>query len=119
MTPLLIGTLLALAFLLAVVGGRSVYRRAFRWHGWWGFWYRRYLDSAAWKWTRQQVLYRDSWICRHCGADCIWPEVGANVHHLCYHGWFWYALAPLLGLRENLDNLVTLCRDCHEKEHGR
>ena len=114
MTPVLFGTLTALLILL--VAGPVA--RALRWHGVWGWAYRRYLRSWRWESLRADVLWRDDCRCQECGyADVRFGSF--EVHHLRYHGWLWYALAPTLGLREDPDDLVTLCGDCHDRMHGR
>ena len=78
----------------------------------WWYWYRRYLDSRRWKTLSWQVKRRDGWTCQRCRADEEWHM---EAHHLRYAKWWFYALC----LPERKRNLVTLCRDCHQKEHGR
>jgi 5-methylcytosine-specific restriction endonuclease McrA len=64
--------------------------------------YLEYLNSDAWRSIRAQVIHRDRGRCR-CGAD------GSDVHHLTYQN---------LG-NEKLEDLILLCRECHQTEHGR
>jgi 5-methylcytosine-specific restriction endonuclease McrA len=52
---------------------------------------------------RVRVLERDRWKCQRCGSS-----VNLQVHHLRYRG--------RLG-SDALDNLISLCADCHEEEH--
>lgn len=52
---------------------------------------------------RIRVLERDRWKCQGCGSS-----VNLQVHHLRYRG--------RLGSDE-LDNLISLCMDCHDNEH--
>lgn len=62
--------------------------------------YRAYLKSREWKHIRRNVLRRDKWTCQSCG------ERATEVHHLLYDE------ATLRGM--NLDELMSLCRVCHE-----
>jgi len=62
--------------------------------------YKAYINSAPWqikKWERAKL---DRFICQGCGAE-DWP---LDCHHLTYER---------LG-EEEMDDLVTLCRSCHE-----
>jgi 5-methylcytosine-specific restriction endonuclease McrA len=54
---------------------------------------------------RRQVLRRDRWRCQGCGSTS-----NLEIHHQQFrsHG----------GL-DVLDNLITLCRSCHEVTHQR
>jgi len=64
--------------------------------------YNQYILSARWKLTREAALRRDKRRCVGCGkADKL------QVHHKTY---------ARLG-DEALDDLVTLCMDCHRLEH--
>ena len=54
---------------------------------------------------RHQVLERDGWRCQNCGSS-----QALHVHHL--------SKRSQLG-DDALDNLTTLCVNCHEREHGR
>lgn len=55
----------------------------------------------GWKDIRKKILERDSWNCRVCRTDD-----NLHVHHIDYS-------------RDNneMENLVTLCRDCHGGIH--
>lgn len=64
--------------------------------------HREYLKSATWADLRQQVIQRDKGICRTC------KHPGADVHHKTYKRW---------GC-ENLSDLITLCRPCHDAWHS-
>ncbi len=61
-----------------------------------------YLQSAQWKALREMALRRDSGRCVRCGANA------SQVHHRTYERW----------QHENLDDLESLCRPCHELEHS-
>jgi len=64
--------------------------------------YQRYLQSPEWQDKRLQVLQRDKYRCVDCGA-----RKRLEVHHTSYARIF----------KEDLDDLITLCRACHEEEH--
>jgi 5-methylcytosine-specific restriction endonuclease McrA len=56
---------------------------------------------------REAVYARDNYICKICGNG---GEL--NAHHI-------KPISDYPELALNVDNGVTLCIDCHEKEHGR
>jgi len=61
----------------------------------------RYLNSAKWKSKRFDVLHRDNYTCQSCGS------IATEVHHLHYRNFG----------NEPLDELTSLCRECHQKIH--
>ena len=67
-----------------------------------------FYHSKQWQQVREYVLMRDSYLCRICG------QPAEEVHHKIH-------LTPenLYDPRVNLnpDNLISLCRECHFKEH--
>ncbi len=65
--------------------------------------YHEYLLSPVWTLLRRQRLAIDNYECVLCGAPA---EV---VHHRRY--------PEVLG-DENVTDLVSLCRECHERHHG-
>lgn len=66
--------------------------------------YREYLRGEHWKALRELALKRDRGVCSCCGGtDRL------QVHHLKYRG------RPEETLLEDLE---TLCRGCHRREHG-
>lgn len=71
---------------------RSVYRKK----------HADYLKTDTWKTKRLKVLQRDRHHCRKCGT-----ENDLEVHHLTY---------KRFG-NEKLTDLITLCRNCHNKQH--
>lgn len=64
--------------------------------------YLEYLDSPEWKDKRKKVLERDENRCQGCKI-----KPAEQVHHFTYDRLF----------NEPLEDLVSLCADCHEKEH--
>lgn len=62
-----------------------------------------YLKSDAWKRKRYVVMKRDNWRCVHCGARAT------QVHHKRY--------LRKIG-KEPIEWLVSLCKPCHEAQHG-
>lgn len=86
---------------------------------------RKFYDSSDWKRLREEVKKRDNYECQECKRKGI-VRIDTNeysehakrkkiqlvVHHikeLEHH--------PELALE--IDNLETICVDCHNKEHGR
>lgn len=66
--------------------------------------YGDYLRSHVWRYKRDRVWDRAGGWCERCRRD--W---GADVHHLRYCKWG----------DEKLDQLILVCRACHEFLHGR
>lgn len=56
------------------------------------------------KWSLA-VRERDGFMCRKCGS-----REKLNAHHI-------KSFADFPGLRFNINNGITLCEDCHKKEH--
>jgi len=71
---------------------------------WWE-WYSAYLLSPKWHAKRAKVLARDRNTCRAEGCG----KPATQVHHLTYER---------VG-DELLDDLVSVCDDCHDKCHPR
>lgn len=67
-----------------------------------------FYKSKEWQEVREGVLMRDLYLCRHCQAPA------EEVHHIVH-------LTPEniydVNVSLNPDNLVSLCRSCHFKEH--
>lgn len=70
---------------------------------WWRR-YRKYLKTTAWENKRCQVMVRDLCLCQDCGSNRH-----LEVHHLTY---------VRVG-HELLDDLITLCKNCHNKAHNK
>jgi ATP-dependent DNA helicase RecQ len=66
--------------------------------------FRLRLDTTAYESLRQQVLRRDGWRCRSCGA-----MANLEVHHQTFRS----------HSGEDSDlNLITLCTGCHARYHS-
>ncbi len=65
--------------------------------------YSEFLKTKYWLKLRKRVLVRDGYRCTLCDVG---DEV-LHVHHKTYER----------RGRERLDDLVTLCGDCHKKHH--
>ena len=60
---------------------------------------------------RKKVLSRDKYICQKCGKKGRDKNVILHAHHIKH-----FKNNP--KLRFEVDNGITLCLDCHAKEHG-
>lgn len=69
----------------------------------WLEWYQSYLASPAWARMRRRVLSRDQGMCQWCHAPAT------EIHHFTYER---------VGY-ETPEDLIALCRECHQREHGR
>jgi 5-methylcytosine-specific restriction endonuclease McrA len=65
--------------------------------------------GPGWSALSQQVKARDGYRCRDCGRGGS-PGSPLHAHHL-------YARAK--GGPDSMNNLITLCRRCHGRRHGR
>ena len=67
-----------------------------------------FYNSKAWEQVRKAVLMRDCFLCTKCGRPA------EEVHHKKH-------LTPdNIGdpsVSLNMDNLTSLCKDCHFEEH--
>lgn len=66
--------------------------------------YQQYRMTEHWKMLRQAVFFRDGFRCVRCPS-----EMNLQPHHLFYRERFEDSIPA---------DLITLCRDCHETEHG-
>lgn len=66
------------------------------------------LSGKDWHQRVMEVFERDVHKCKGCGRDMDWGYEWADVHHIVKRG---------DGGGDNLDNLILLCRDCHNKQH--
>jgi len=66
--------------------------------------YQIYLNSPEWKEKSKLIKERDNYTCQKCYST----NKELNVHHKTYERIF----------HELLEDLTTLCRDCHKNEHN-
>lgn len=66
--------------------------------------YFTFLRSKYWTYIKKRVLKRDKNACKKCGT-----KVRLQVHHKTYIHHF--------EEHKHLGDLITLCRNCHKKEH--
>ena len=71
-----------------------------------------FYASSKWKKLRTKALKRDHYSCVNCKAKGILTTSRLEVDHIKEVEYY-----PDLSLQ--LDNLRTLCRDCHNKRHNR
>lgn len=78
-------------------------------------WAEHFYKSQQWQHVRDYVMKRDRMLCQDCLAKGL-TVPAEEVHHII-------PLQPenitdpSITLNEN--NLVSLCRECHRKRHGR
>jgi 5-methylcytosine-specific restriction endonuclease McrA len=69
--------------------------------------YSQLLSTADWDIKRHEIFKRDNYICQNCGT----PQTNRlTVHHKKY-------LTNRLPWEYDNDDLITLCDECHAKEH--
>lgn len=73
--------------------------------------YAEFYNSAEWKKLRNQKFFDADGLCELCKEKGIIRE-GIDVHHLVEISKDW-------SKRLDYDNLVLLCKDCHNKIHNR
>lgn len=70
----------------------------------------RFYRSSSWEQARLIKIHSAHGLCEKCGA------VGEEVHHIIH-------VTPSnvhdINITLNQDNLLLLCKDCHNKEHER
>jgi len=64
-----------------------------------------YFQSQKWLDLRTLILHRDKYTCIDCGRS----DKPLEIHHITYDKW----------KNEDPENLVSLCRDCHQLRHDR
>jgi len=67
-------------------------------------------DNYNFSGNRAVAMERDKHTCQHCGC-----QNDLHVHHIDGNG----VTTPKESRNNALDNLITLCRGCHTKEHHR
>lgn len=74
-----------------------------------------FYNSVAWRQLRDHILERDNHECQWCKANGLMVtdmNTVLEVDHI-------KELEYYPELRFDEDNLRTLCKDCHNKRHGR
>jgi 5-methylcytosine-specific restriction endonuclease McrA len=66
---------------------------------------RRRLEPDKYKQLRLQALARDRWQCQFCGK-----RSSLEVHH---------QRSRAQGGRDQPENLISLCSDCHQQLHAK
>ena len=72
---------------------------------------KRYIhttNTREYRRWRSAVFQRDNWVCQTCGAR---SEAGKPIYLEAHHIKSW---AKYEKLRFNIDNGITLCKDCHK-----
>jgi 5-methylcytosine-specific restriction endonuclease McrA len=64
-----------------------------------------YLRTPHWDLVRSAAFKRDRGCCADCGVSI--KDEPLEVHHITY----------IRKGRENLEDLMTLCRQCHQEHH--
>jgi 5-methylcytosine-specific restriction protein A len=72
--------------------------------------YDEQLKTSAWMRTKYEILKRDNFVCSKCLCDN--SESQLEVHHI-----FYFKDKSVMAWEYPDFYLVTLCRDCHQKEH--
>lgn len=67
--------------------------------------YNEYIKSNEWKEKKRTRLEKDNYVCQ----DCKKSSIALDVHHITY---------DRLG-NEDIFDIVSLCRHCHESLHRR
>lgn len=72
--------------------------------------YKDLLESDYWKGFSFSIIKERNFTCEDCGAYYPGERNKLQVHHLVYRDINPWSYAP--------NEMVVLCRDCHEKRHG-
>ncbi len=67
----------------------------------------KFRNSPEWKRMREEIQKRDNYMCAYCFSKHRLTYIDLSVHHITF-------LVENWDLRLNKDNLITLCRQCHE-----
>jgi len=70
--------------------------------------YKNQLKTSAWLRKKFEIMNRDNFVCSNCLCDNY--EKQLEVHHITY-------LRNKKAWEYPDYFLVTLCRECHQKEH--
>lgn len=66
------------------------------------------LEAKAWKARKEECFLRDGATCVDCGICLVTSGEITDIHHV---------IKRSKGGTDSLENLVTLCRKCHNKRH--
>ena len=67
-----------------------------------------YLRGEDWKQRQSQVYIRYKGKCQKCGYDDTVDGMPFDIHHILHRS---------KGGSDDLDNLILVCRRCHNTEH--
>ena len=70
-----------------------------------------FYKATVWKNKRERILKRDEYVCRECKRYGK-TTAATTVHHVI-------PLEKQPDLKYSNDNLISLCRKCHDKMHDR
>lgn len=70
--------------------------------------YVTFYSSKKWRDKRKQALRRDEYICRRCKEEFDLITIAEEVHHIVPTKVDW-------NKRLELDNLMSLCKPCHQQ----
>lgn len=70
----------------------------------------RFYKSDRWHLARAFVITRANGLCERCG------KIGTEVHHIIH---LTIDNVDDSSISVNPENLILLCKDCHNKEHHR
>ena len=70
-----------------------------------------FYSSRTWRKVRKSILERDDYLCQKCLEEDR-PMPADTVHHIIH-----LRDDPMLALEPT--NLISLCHECHEREHDR
>ena len=73
--------------------------------------FKRFYNSSKWQKCRRLVLERDNFVCVLCGE-----QVAEEVHHICK---LTRDNIDNPNITLNPDNLISLCKSCHNLQHER
>lgn len=73
--------------------------------------YQEYLTTVRWRIIRKVRRWLDGSVCRNCGYSRR-----LEVHHKSYRN---RGRGGVLGMLAEVADCVTLCHNCHQREHGR
>lgn len=76
-------------------------------------WAEWFYKSGEWQRVRENAYQRDCGLCQDClDKGIVTPAV--DVHHIV---WLTRENIKDPNISTNLDNLISLCKDCHAKRH--